>query len=115
MTIDFFALGFSFILMHEMDAMRCHEWRILPLTSFMKERTGMRVFIFMHIPLFYIPLLPQVFGNESFRFGASIFFIIHFVLHLLFLMHQKNEFKDWISWSIISGVGICGLLYLLVH
>ena len=29
----FFLLGFCFILVHEMDAIRLKEWRILPLFS----------------------------------------------------------------------------------
>ena len=115
MSIDVFTLGFSFILMHEMDAMRCHEWRILPVTSFMNEKAGMITFIALHIPLFYIPLSPTIFMNESFRFGFSIFLVVHFFLHVLFLMHKKNEFRDWISWSLISGAGICGIWYLVVN
>jgi len=115
MTIDVFTLGLTFILMHEMDAMRCHEWRMFPLTSFMKEKMGMIVFIFLHIPLFYIPLLPTIINNDSFRVGFSAFLVIHLILHLLFLMHPKNEFKDWISWVFIVGAGICGALDLLIH
>ena len=114
MVIDIFTLGFTFILIHEMDAMRCHEWRILPITSFMNEKLGMTTFIFLHIPLFYVFLFPILFTSESFRFGCSIFFIVHLFLHLLFLTHKKNEFKDWISWSLISGAGICGLLYIMM-
>jgi hypothetical protein len=31
----------------------------------------------------------------------------------LFLKYKNNEFKDWISWTIILGSGLCGLLELL--
>ncbi|MEO1053403.1 MAG: DUF6713 family protein [Bacteroidota bacterium] len=113
MAIDIFTLGLAFILMHEMDAIRCHEWRIFPATSFMNDKTGMIVFIFLHIPLFYFPLLPDMLHSHSFRYGFSIFLIVHFFLHLLFLLHKKNEFKDWISWSLIIGAGACGLIELL--
>ncbi|MEM6262862.1 MAG: DUF6713 family protein [Bacteroidota bacterium] len=115
MSIDVFTLGLTFILMHEMDAMRCHEWRIFPGISLMNDRAGMITFIFLHIPLFYLPLSPSIILNESFRTGCSIFFIVHVMLHLLFLMHKKNEFKDWISWSLILGAGICGGLYLVIN
>ncbi|MEQ9298170.1 MAG: hypothetical protein RIF33_06395 [Cyclobacteriaceae bacterium] len=113
MTIDFFVLGLSFILLHEMDAVRCHEWRIFPATSFLNDRAGMIVFTLLHIPLFYILLLPQYFNNPTFRVGFSIFLIIHVFLHLLFLLHKKNEFKDWVSWLLIKGAGLSGALFLI--
>lgn len=112
MVIDFFTLGLTFILLHELDAMRCHEWRIFPLTSFLEDRLGMVVFIFLHIPLFYWVLMPSTLGDPSFRYGFSVFLMVHFFLHVGFLWHRKNEFKDWISWSLISGAAICGLLFL---
>ena len=48
-----------------------------------------------------------------FRKGFDIFMMVHLFLHLLFLQHKKNEFKDWISWSIIVGEGVCGLIDLI--
>jgi uncharacterized membrane-anchored protein len=48
-----------------------------------------------------------------FRKGFDIFMMVHLFLHLLFLQHKKNEFKDWISWSIIVGAGVCGLIDLI--
>ncbi|MGD1843005.1 MAG: DUF6713 family protein [Thermonemataceae bacterium] len=112
MNVDFYTLGLSLIFMHEMDAIRCYEWRILPITSFLEDKTGMIVFIFLHVPLFYLLLLPSISQSVAFKTGFSIFLIIHFFLHLLFLFHKKNAFRDWVSWSIITGAGICGALYL---
>jgi hypothetical protein len=40
--------------------------------------------------------------------------IVHLGLHILFLKHKNNEFKDCISWTIIIGAGLCGLLDLIV-
>ncbi len=111
--IDFQLLGLVFILMHEMDAMRCKEWRIFPGTSFLNDTFGFIVFTFLHIPLFYWVLTEYQMNNEGFRIGFNYFLIIHFMLHLLFLFHKKNEFKDWISWTIIAGAGLFGLLDLL--
>ena len=27
---------------------------------------------------------------------------------------KNNEFKDWISWTLIIGAGLCGLINLIV-
>ncbi|MDW3193786.1 MAG: DUF6713 family protein [Cytophagales bacterium] len=111
--MDFFTLGLSFILLHELDAIRCHEWRMFPLTSFLPERTGMIVFLYLHIPLFYWILLPSTLNDPTFKYGFSIFLIVHCFLHIGFLWHKKNEFKDWISWSLIILAALCGMLHLL--
>jgi hypothetical protein len=111
MTSFVFYLGISFILLHEMDAVRCHEWRIFPGLSLLKNSTGFLAFMVLHIPLFVWILIAQ--GDGAFRRGFDIFLLIHLGLHLLFLTHQKNEFKDWISWTIISGAAICGAIDLI--
>ncbi|KKX49559.1 hypothetical protein L950_0214895 [Sphingobacterium sp. IITKGP-BTPF85] len=51
--------------------------------------------------------------SENFIIGFDIFTILHLALHLLYLRHQKNEFKDWISWTIITGIAVFGTLDLL--
>lgn len=110
--VNFYLLGLAFILMHEMDAIRCKEWRIFPGLAFLNDKAGFIAFIFLHIPLFYWILIETQINNGQFRIGFDYFLIVHFILHLLFLMHKKNEFKDWISWTIISGAALCGLLDL---
>jgi hypothetical protein len=101
--------------MHEMDAIRCKEWRIFPGMSFLTDNMGFKVFMFAHVPLYYY-IFRSLDGEnkESFIYGFSIFLVIHLVLHLLFLMHKKNEFKDWVSWTIIGGAGGCGLLEIVL-
>jgi uncharacterized membrane protein (DUF106 family) len=115
MNIDFFLLGISFILMHEMDAIRCKEWRILPGLSFLKDKAGLIVFVFLHIPLFYWIIFEIQDGNKAFRIGFDYFLIVHLILHVLFLMHKKNEFKDWISWLIITGAALFGVLDIVTN
>ena len=112
----FFYLAFAFILMHEMDAIRCREWRIFPGLSMLDEKIAFPLFMFVHIPLYALPIyylqrLPDPAGLIR---GLNYFFIIHLFLHILFLKHKNNEFKDWISWSIIIGCGVCGALDLLL-
>ena len=110
----FFYLAISFILMHEMDAIRCKEWRIFPLLSMLNDDLGFKVFMLAHIPLFtFVFMGLNQANNTQFIKGLNIFFIVHLGLHLLFLFHKKNEFKDWISWSIISGAALFGFLDLI--
>lgn len=109
----FFLAGTALILIHEMDAIRCKEWRIFPGLSLLDDKTGMIIFVFAHIPLLYGLLYEIQITGEKFIFGFDIFLIIHFFLHLLFLRNTKNEFKDWISWTFITGPALCGAIDLI--
>lgn len=113
-THFFFYLGLAFILMHEMDAIRCREWRIFPGLSLLNDKWGQIVFQFAHIPLF-VWLFWALLGtpdNAAFMRGLDIFLIVHLGLHVLFLLHPKNEFKDWLSWTILIGAAFGGALDL---
>lgn len=110
----FFFLGIAFISMHEMDAIRCKEWRIFPGLSLLNDYWGMIVFQLAHIPLFVWVFRAIYQQNEDFILGFDLFLLVHLFLHILFLSHQKNEFKDWISWSIIMGAALCGMLDYLI-
>lgn len=106
----FFLFGLACILLHEMDAIRCKEWRIFPGISFLKDKPGMIVFTLAHIPLYYFLFRGLAFSEnqEGLITGLNYFFIIHLGLHLLFLLHPKNEFKDLLSWAIIGGAAAGG-------
>lgn len=112
----FFHLGLSLMAMHEMDAIRCKEWRIFPGLSLLSDKMGHIIFLFAHVPLFFYIFwsLTNSDNLESFINGFNIFMIVHLGLHILLLRHKDNEFKDWISWSIIIGAGLCGLIDLIM-
>ncbi len=112
----FFYLGLSAIVIHEMDAVRCKEWRIFPGLSLLNDARGFKLFMLAHVPLFYF-LFWGLIGhgdNAQLKFGLDVFFITHVGLHLLFLRHKKNEFKDAVSWTIIISAGLFGLMDILV-
>lgn len=109
----FFYLGLALFAIHEMDAIRCKEWRIFPLLSMLKDdRIGYIIFVFAHIPIFFFIYWKLGSGQDitTFIHNFDIFMIIHLFLHILFLKHKNNEFKDWVSWIIIVGTGLCGLI-----
>ncbi len=109
----FFILGLSLLLVHEMDAIRCKEWKMFPGLSLLDDKTGYIVFVAAHLPLLVFILYGLLLTNVGdFAHAVSYFLIVHFGLHLLFLKHKNNGFKDIFSWLIISGASLCGLLHL---
>ncbi len=111
-----FFIGLSCILTHEMDAIKSCEWRIFPLIARLDEKTGYIVFTALHVPL-YLLLFWSLYGenglNLSLVRGLDIFFVIHLFLHVLFLRHPKNQFKEAFSWAVIVGAGVAGSLDLV--
>jgi hypothetical protein len=110
-----FLIGISFLMVHEMDAIRCKEWRIYPGLSLLSNKAGQLIFVFAHIPLFFLVLYQIAYNanNQAFIMGFNIFLMVHVVLHLLYIKHKNNEFKDWISWTLIIVPGLFGLADLL--
>jgi len=99
---------------HELDAVKRHEWRVLPLTSFLPERVGEQVFIWIHVPVFLaVFLFSQGRLVGRFRLGLSAFAVIHVGLHWLFRKHPAYEFNNVSSWSLILLTGALGATYLV--
>jgi hypothetical protein len=115
----FFFVGLSLILTHEMDAVRSREWRIFPLLERINnDQTGYVVFTVAHIPL-YLTIFWNLFGvngiNQTLVRGLNIFFIVHVFLHVLYLRHPKNQFTSAVSWIVILGAGVAGLIDLVIN
>lgn len=111
----FFYLAVTFMLLHEMDAVRCREWRIFPGLSLLRDEVGFRVFMLAHLPLYGL-FFSVVTGQATSGVirGLDLFFVVHLGLHLLYLKHPKNEFKDTLSWVFIAGAAAAGLTDLLL-
>lgn len=107
-----FVISLSSMLVHELDAMRCKEWRIFPGLSKLSDKIGERVFILAHLPLF-IWIFYFLFNDSSassFRQGFCVFAMIHLMLHIAFLFHPRNQFKDLISWLPIILSALSALI-----
>lgn len=112
----FFLLGFAFLLTHEMDAVRCQEWRIFPITSAMADETGYRAFTAAHVPLYAALLWGLVGGDDSHGLVLALdaFFVVHACLHVLLRHHPAYGFRSAFSWALFLGAGLCGGIDLLV-
>jgi len=114
MDLFLFYIGISLFLIHEMDAIRYEEWKMLPFLSSLNDKQGYYIFITLHIPLFITLFwfLTNISTSKMIIIGIDIFMIIHLILHILFLKHKNNKFKSIFSWFIIISIAICGFLDL---
>lgn len=118
MTNLIFYFGLSLLFTHELDAIKRHEWRIFPGLSNLKEALSYRLFVALHIPLFFLLLWLLCHPNESvrfwFQFGIDSFLIIHLVLHHVFKSNSKNEFTEPFSKIIIHLMALIGLIHIIL-
>lgn len=109
-----YVIMLGFLVSHELDAVRRHEWRVLPLFSALPEWLSEQVFIWGHLPIFAL-----LFGFGGFNPMSTIalclsaFAIVHVFLHILFRQHAQYEFHSASSWALIIGMGVSGALHLM--
>ena len=110
-----FYIALSLMLMHEMDTIRCQEWRIFPVLSMLDGPHAFRFFMIAHLPIYYllIWLLISDAAGPALVTGLDIFFLLHLMLHLVSLRNPANEFTDWLSWGLIGGTAGFGGAHLL--
>ena len=105
-------LMLAFLFTHEIDAAFRHEWRVLPITSFMPDELGREVFIWAHVPLFAIILFAS--ESQRLRIGLAAFCVIHVGLHWIFRNHPAYEFNNASSLGLILAAGVSGVAFLIV-
>jgi len=114
----FFLLGLCFLLAHEMDAVRCKEWRNFPVTSTMEDEAGYRVFTALHIPLYALLLWGLSDGSAASQgliVALDLFFVVHALLHVLLRNLPGYHFTSAFSWALFLGAGLCGAIDLLLR
>jgi hypothetical protein len=119
MTDLIFLLGVSFLLTHEMDAVRRREWRLLPgLSRIADDTRAFQWFTVLHVPLYLVLLWAIMAGDETGPNGTAIvwlngFFVVHAVAHVVLYRHPRNQFRGALSYVLIGGAGLCGAIGLL--
>lgn len=119
-TSLFFLIALSFLLAHEMDAVRHHEWQVFPLLARLTDDArAYTLFTALHIPLYILLLWALLLDGNTLNlpvvFGFDIFCIIHVLLHVLFINHPRYQFKTPFSWILILGAGIAGSIDMLLR
>ncbi len=113
----FFLAAITFLLIHEMDAVRRKEWLVFPGLSRLSDDTGYLVFTAAHIPLVFLVLsglLSGVILQPAIRVTLDVFCLAHVVLHVLCQRLPENGFRSRFSWLIILGTGLVGLIDLMI-
>lgn len=109
-----FTLMLCFFIVHELDAVQRHEWRVMPVLNRLPDPSGRQVFIWAHVPIL-IAIFWWIVPDPDALAGLclSAFAVLHVGLHWLFRSHPAYEFNNPSSWTLIVGAGLFGALHLL--
>ena len=112
--VALFVTTLALLLVHELDAMRCHEWRIFPVLEKMGDRPAMLWFVWLHVPLIWLILWfgagAITAGGNGFSLTMCIFAVLHALVHWLYERHPACEFRNPLSRSIIWSCAAAGAL-----
>lgn len=113
-----FCLNFSLILLHEMDAIRCKEWKMFIYLKDMKEGTAYKVFTLLHLPL-YFALIFFMLDNTTklypkIAIGIDVFLIFHSIIHFLFRNNKNNEINSLFSKCLIYAMGLISIIHIIL-
>ena len=116
-----FFIGLSTLFVHEMDAVRLAEWRILLGFLHLSDDNGYLLFTALHVPLYAVILyflvdttVPSGLNTAMVR-GLDVFFVIHVGLHWAFRNHRHYRFTSIFSKVLIGLPGVCGVLDLALR
>lgn len=117
MSFDWlFWLGLALLFTHELDAIRCHEWRLFAVFLRVHDRvsdaTAYRVFTVLHVPLFFLFLWYTAQPSRVFQIVVDLFLVVHLGLHLSLRSHPAYEFRGAFSHGIIAAGGLVGALHV---
>ena len=113
-----FALNFSLLLLHEMDAIRTREWKMFVVLKDMRDETAYITFSLIHLPL-YIWVIYTI--SQTFSSGyavvwllTDVFLILHTVIHFFFRKHAANGFVSAYSNGLIYSMGALSVVHLIL-
>jgi len=110
-----FWISISLFILHEMDAVKTREWRMLFLINRLNDKTGHIFFTSLHFVLFIIIFyLMDYYFKEMFVL-VSILFIMHWIMHLIFRNHSENRMNNLFSRILISLMFINSILSLFYY
>lgn len=108
----FYWLMVAALFTHELDAIRHHEWRILPMLRNLPDSVAEQIFIWAHLPLFFLVFWLSQFGAGSvFAMGLSAFAVVHVGLTWILRNHPAYEYNNLSSWLLICLAGLLGALH----
>ncbi len=94
-------INISLFILHEMDAVKTREWKMLFLINRLNDNTGHIIFTALHFVLFIMIFYFVDSCLIATFLAVSILLIIHQFMHILFRKHSENRMNNPFSQTLI--------------
>ncbi|HOP30673.1 MAG TPA: hypothetical protein PK293_10955 [Spirochaetota bacterium] len=101
-------VNLSLLLLHEMDAVRTMEWKMMAVINRIDDSIASCIFIGMHFVLFIIIFYLLEYHFSVLYWIISIFPLLHQLLHIFFRKHPANRMNNIFSRGIITLMTLSG-------
>lgn len=112
-----FAIAFSLLISHELDAMIREEWLLLPGFGGVSSESAADVFNLLHVPLFAIIIWGLCSGSprRTYRtmLTVEVFVIGHAIAHTVFRSNVDYRFEAPVETITVYGAAAFALLHLV--
>jgi hypothetical protein len=110
-------LGISLLILHEIDAIRANEWKIINGVSSWVFKIGHFLITIVQLPLIILLLwyIETKGIHKSILYIFDIFLLMHVGSHLFIFRLKENPFTHWLSWAIIIGTSVCGAVDMVLR
>lgn len=114
MSAIVFAIIITFLLLHEMDAIKAKEWKMFVLFGDLKEDLAYIIFSVVHLPLYFILVLWMIHfkENNTLFIVVDILMAAHTIVHFLFRKNKNNGFSSLYSKVIIYIIGLLSIIHI---
>ncbi len=112
-----FLIILSFLLVHEMDAIRAKEWKMFIVLKDMADEAACKVFMIIHFPLYLAALYALLSGGTAgyvLKIIIDVFLLGHALIHFAFRKHSGNGFHTLFSKIIIYSMAALALLHFIL-
>lgn len=104
----------SLLILHEMDAIHCKEWKMVAFLNKLPDSKGRTIFSILHLPLFITILFLIEYQFETLFWILNIFLVFHLLIHILMNKFKFNNFKSKYSSLLIISMGLIGAISVLL-
>jgi hypothetical protein len=111
----FFWINLSLFILHEMDAVKTREWKMMIFMNRLDDNTGHVVFTALHFILFLLIFyLMDVHFNFIFPLVSGLL-ILHQFAHIFFRKHSENRMNNIFSQVVIFLMFINSTVSLIYY
>lgn len=94
-------INISLFILHEMDAVKTREWKMMIFINKLSDDAGHIVFTIFHFFILMFIFFLMEYYPADFSTVFSLLLILHQFIHILFIKHPENRMNNRFSVIVI--------------